>query len=335
MRCYLLIFSLIASLLYGGKVDYTYHIEGDLYWMKRVKGTGLNVIDYNGPFCDAPNSINVNSLVVDMNRQFVGVITVLVKPNNLNTLEAIATTPANFMAEKEAAADDLVNVNCDIALGYFLNANDANPLGTPLIDFSNSDYISADKAKGQYYSTMFTDQLNFWWHVTPERVNYFSVGFAFGLRYLNLNETYKETFYKNTSHSFFNVHCTSDMWGLQGLGVFEVNPYDWLTWGLRFTGGWLGVNLGRNMQVRDYNNAVFLTNRSAHAVNHGWLAEGQIYMNGYFMKRFSWKLAVDGLWVRGAALATNNINLTEKVVPIRTNQNIIFASWVAGLGFDF
>jgi hypothetical protein len=332
---WLFLICFLFSALYGGRVENTFHIEGDVYWMKRVKGTTLDVIDYGGTFCDSDQSINVNNIMTDMNRQFVGVITAFVRPNTLNTLEAIATTPANFMGEKSAAANDAVNVNCDIAYGYFLNANDANPLATPLIDFSNTDYTSADKAKGQYYSTMFTDQLNFWWHLTPQRINYFSVGFAFGLRYLNLNETYKETFYKNTSSSFFNVHCTSNMWGIQGLGYFEMNPYKWLTWGIQIKGAWLGVNLGRQTQMWDNNSTTLLTNRSTHSVNHGWLGEGTIYLKGYFMKCFNWTLVGDGLWLRGAALATNNINLTQKVMPIRTNQNIIFASWGAGLGVDF
>jgi hypothetical protein len=125
------------------------------------------------------------------------------------------------------------------------------------------------------------------------------------------------------------------MWGLQGLGYFEMNPYKWLTWGIQLKGGWLGVNLGRQTQMWDNNSTTLLTNRSTHSVNHGWLAEGAIYLKGYFMRNFNWTLVGDGLWIRGAALATNNINLTQKVMPIRTNQNIIFASWGAGLGVDF
>lgn len=306
--------------------------------MKRVKGTPVGVIGYGGgTFGESVNTLDASTLVSDMNRQLVGVFTVLMRPNTLNTLEGRFTTPANFTAEEEFAFDGGINITGSTALGLYLNANSDNPLPSPLIsNFNNTDYTDADKAKGRYDSSMFTDELNFFWHMTPEKVNFFSAGFAFGLRYLSLNETYKETFYKDISSSYYKVHCTSNMWGLQGIGLFEMNPYHWLTWGIRLTGGWLGVNLGRNMYMNDHDSTVLLTNRSTHATNHGWLMQANLYIQGSFMRgRFSWRLGVDGLWLRGAALATNNINLTQKIKEIQTNESIIFASWIAGVGVDF
>lgn len=328
-----------AQSAYGqgaANTEYNYDVEADMLWMKRVKVNSMGLIGYDGDFCAAKDKVvTTDTLVHDLDREYVARITLLLNPNQGNTMEARFTTPTEFVSDIVRESYGQTQLDCNIALGYFLNANTDNPLPTPVIDFENSDYVDANKAHLHYQSTMYNMELNYWTHATPPRVNYFSVSYALGLRYLSLKEIFRETFYKTASSSFFSVETTSRMWGAQASGAFEINPYSFMTWGIRTTAGILGSNLSRMNHVTDHNGETNLKRRSAHELYHGYLGELELYLKGYFLKRFNWRLGVDGIWLRGAALAPNNINLTEKFTPIKKNENIFFTSWTVGLGLDF
>ncbi|MCF7806796.1 MAG: hypothetical protein K9M07_02220 [Simkaniaceae bacterium] len=316
--------------------EFYYDIEGEMLWMKRSKLNTVSLVDYDGYFGEiGTKQVGTQTLVHDLDKQFVGRITAIIKPNQKNLMEGRFTTPAHFVSDVYIEDNQETNIDANIALGYYLNANTSNPLPTPLIDFDNTDYVDANKAHLHYETNMYTMEGNYWTYVTPPRINYFAVAYGFGLRFINVHEIFRETFYQTQASSFFRVQTDNQMWGAQVLGRLEVNPYSFMTWGIRATGAVLGNNISMVNHVTDHNGTTDLKYQSLHELYYGYLGEVETYLTGYFLKRFNWRLGLDGILLRGAALAPPNINLTTKITPIDKDVNIIFLSWTVGLGWDF
>lgn len=331
---FLMSISVYAS--YQPPTEFNYHFEGDIMWMRRARLNSIGLIDYDGDFCtDGVNTVGTGTLVHGLDKAFAARLSFLMQPNQNVTMEGRAILPVEFVSDIYRASEGETNVNCTLAEGSYLNVDDDSPLPTSVINSDDSDYVEADKAHAHYQTSFWDIEANYWVHLSPERVNYFSVGWACGLRYLSLQEVFRETFYKDLDASFFRVQTGNDMWGGQAIGKFEVNPYSFLTWGLRFGAGVFANHIKLINHVTDHNAQTNLILRSEHELYQAYLGEGEVYIKGYFLSRLNWYIGFDGLWLRGAALAPNNINLTEKITPINKNENIFINSWIVGLAFSF
>ncbi|MDN3504058.1 MAG: hypothetical protein P0S95_00600 [Rhabdochlamydiaceae bacterium] len=328
----------MTSMLFGNNppaTEFDYHFSADLMWMKRVKLGDASLLNYDGTFTSTGKIIGNETLVHGLDREFGTRLSLLMQPSQAMTMEGRAILPIQFVSDIVRESYEKTNVDIDLALGYGLNADDSNPLPTPVIDFQDSDYTVADKGHIHYQTTFWDVEANYWTHVTPPRVNYFSASYAFGLRYLNLQEIFRETLHKGLAASYFRVETRNNMYGGQVSARLEVNPYSFITWGIRGCAGLLGNNVARENHVTDHNGVTDLIKRSDHHFMHGYIGEAEFYVQGYFLRRFNWYLGFDGIWLRGAALAPDNINLTEKITLIFNQENIFLNSWAGGLALSF
>ena len=312
--------------------EFNYTLGAELLYMKRSKLQDIPVMQYDGTFGQSDGKVvYLHEVEHELDKEFVPQLTLEIQPNQRHTMEARAQLPARFNSNIEKSVEGKTNVGATIAYGTNLGANE----NAHLLDFETTNYVAADKGNVHYTTTMYDLELNYWTYATPPRVNYFSVGYGFGLRYMDQVETFRESFTKGSSLSDFRVDTKNHMFGLQAMGKLEVNPYPFLTWGIRAQVEFFGNAMKVINDVRDYDNTVSLKYRSQRDLYYGYLGELDLYIIGHFLSRFHWKLGFQGLWIKGVALAPSNINLTKKPTDIMLNKNIYYTSWTAGLGFSF
>lgn len=130
------------------------------------------------------------------------------------TFEASYTGLLNWKGSKSACCYNSLE---------FPFANGANET----IDFQNANVMQA-----HLNSNYWTVEANYWHHVTPQRVDAFSVSWLLGLRYLNFDEYFKLQSYTDYSSSTYKIHTKNRMGGIQLGGDFEGNLGTNFTWGL-------------------------------------------------------------------------------------------------------
>ena len=83
------------------------------------------------------------------------------------------------------------------------------------------DYHDADFMKGVCDTRFWSAEANYWYHVTPRRVNYFSVSWVFGFRYFNFNEHFDLLSKTTGSASHYKIETNNRIGGPQIGGDFE------------------------------------------------------------------------------------------------------------------
>ena len=347
------------ALISAQELEHPFNIDVEILWAKRARSPSLDLVDYNGDFCQCgcgPNNFSSTMVINDLDRRVAARISLNVKKNLTNTLEFRGTTPLDFSYEKTFNAPSQTNVACDLAYGYFRVSPDQNPY-TPIIDvqqkviilpflnngvtvnhpiyYYDTDYIEADKAKIDFSNSYFNVESNYWFHLTPRWVKYFSVSYGFGLRYFSFMESFKERFYKIGNSSFFSSGTKNQLFGGQVLLDFHVHPYHWLDWGLRLDGGACASHLRLDFEINDYNSTVLLAKYSKQKIYYSFFGDLELFLAARFMERVYGLFSFGGTLIHGVAQAMPNIDITTSKFSLYTQGNVLYQFWSLGLGYDF
>lgn len=100
--------------------------------------------------------------------------------------------------------------------------------------FKNPDYTDdfngASVAIGDYKSHFWDAELNFWRHFVPHRTDYFGLSLVFGLRYIQIHESFGLTMIKPPDKSSYDIHTANRVFGPQVGLDFQMNPMHWFSW---------------------------------------------------------------------------------------------------------
>ncbi len=214
------------------------------------------------------------------------------------------------------------------------------------------DYIDAKKVEAEYTSQFLDGEANYWGHMTPRNVNYFSVSGVIGLRGMYLGEHFSLDYtntlqYLNGAVTPVNgVQDKSTYWsrtrnyilGPQVGGSIQWNPtYHW-SWEIQAKTGIMADAAWKRLRLGDRNNTVVLKNFKNHKVFSTTFLEGGFFLfyrfRNYFSTHVGYRLL--GLW--GLALAP--MQLTGQSGPSDGRKvdktGKIYLHFVSlGLNFDF
>ncbi|NGX40048.1 MAG: hypothetical protein KR126chlam1_01388 [Chlamydiae bacterium] len=136
------------------------------------------------------------------------------------------------------------------------------------------DYIDADHVDASYKSRLQGGELNYWCHITPQRVNYFSGSWLIGFRYFNLREHFRMAFTKRGRTSDYKIRTKNHLYGAQLGGVLEMNPTECWTWLFQIKGAGFFNDADNNVFLGDFGNRIVLRDYSKKKWTDSWLIEG-------------------------------------------------------------
>jgi hypothetical protein len=150
-------------------------------------------------------------------------------------------------------------------------------------------------------------ELNFWHHMTPRRVNYFSVSWGLGARYLLLAEKFKMAFRRGANKSDYKIATSNQLIGLQAGLVFEWNPTKRVTWGgcVKFAG--FGNQAKQTSFLFDKNNTVTLRHFDQSGLHGAYLGDFTAYGQYHIGSWFNIDAGVQYIQIGRIALAPEQI----------------------------
>jgi hypothetical protein len=215
----------------------------------------------------------------------------------------------------------------------------AGALSFPFRDLSSfHDFVGADKVEAVYRSRFSNGEANHWWHITPRRVNYFSVSAVLGIRGIALRESFKARFFKRTNKSEYSIKSSNYIIGPQIGGCFEANPWHFLTW--NFTAK-LAPLLNRASQktfLADDNNERVIRHFKRFKWAATFLADVSASVGVQVASHFNVHVGYQFIYLAGLALAPEEISLAtdeDAGERVNTHGNAIMDGAFAGIIFSF
>lgn len=200
------------------------------------------------------------------------------------------------------------------------------------------DYFAASLVRGTYSSKMREGEFNYWHHMTPRNVDYFSFSTIVGLKGFYLGEHIQLTYHKPPDVSTYFAMTKNRLLGIQlGLNL-QVNPYQWMSWEITVKGGAYGNDAWAKNWLGDQNNTVLVR------AFHGSKLVPSYLVSGDLMIRFRLfphcMLEIGGGLLGGWNLATAPIQLSRGIQKgsgrrVVATDKVYYQNLLAGLYFDF
>ncbi|MEI8300093.1 MAG: hypothetical protein WCG10_00585 [Chlamydiota bacterium] len=202
------------------------------------------------------------------------------------------------------------------------------------------DFQNANRMKGVCDTDFWSGEANYWYHVTPQRVDAFSVSWLFGLRYLSLKEHFNLLGQRSYSSSNYKIETKNRMVGPQLGGDFEANFGPNFTWGISAKMGPI-IDFAQNCsRMRDNNNTKTISSYNPSDFNVCFLGELAPFFLFNLFKNIIFKMSYEILYLSNVALAMNQITYHEQnISELRNHVNIggyfMCYGLFIGLGVDF
>jgi hypothetical protein len=224
----------------------------------------------------------------------------------------------------------------------FASASCPNSLEFPFSNGENNtaDYQNANSMRGTCDTRLWTSEVNYWYHVTPQRVDYFSVSWVFGMRYFNLDEYFDLVSNTNYGSSHYRIWADNKMFGPQLGGDLEGNLGCNFTWGLIGKLGAL-INFAQNKTLfKDYANTRVVQSYNPSDFNLTFLGEIAPFILFNLSKSVLFKISYELTYLSNIALAMNQITFDEEdLYKVKNHVNIggsfMYYGLFAGLGLEF
>ncbi len=198
----------------------------------------------------------------------------------------------------------------------------------------NRSASQMEQISASYHSRLQNAELNYWRHLTPRRVNYFSASWILGFRYVNLRETLHVHYKNGLFRAQHHIHTLNQLYGLQLGGVFEINPTKHWTWSVILKGAGF---------LNNATNKDFFASGIRQLINYDkrrwaptFLLEGIGSLTYYFNNHLNIHIGYQALLFSGLALAPKQINRRIPVHRyIKVTSNIVIDGGFAGLSLSF
>lgn len=302
-----------------------WNVTGDFIYFKRNSLNGKNlvndsakIIDLNDPnpnFSVLSTKRLVNQFTMEPGYRIIGSYT----PNKHCTVEALFMTCDHWSGKKTVTGEGTLSF----------------PFNDP--NYGN-DWRQGDKAKAEYRSQFYNGELNYWYHFTPRRADYFSVSGLVGPRYIQVDEKFDLAFTKGFDVSTYEIHTWNHIYALQVGLNFQVNPTRWLTW--EFTGK-IGGAANRSKQrtfLGDDNNTVTLRRFQNSRVNAVFIGDALGMVTLQATSNVSFHGAYEILYVTSIACAPSQVNKgtsSHSGKHVETTDHIFLHGILAGINLGF
>ena|GEM_PF-1180414 len=202
------------------------------------------------------------------------------------------------------------------------------------------DYQDADSIKGSCDTRYWSGEWNYWYHITPRRVDQFSVSWLVGVKYIYLSELFNLVARSVGSSSRYKIETKNRIAGPQVGGDLEINLGQNFTCGVRGKAG-LMVNFAQNKtRFRDDNNTRTIKSCNPSDFNGTFLGEIAPFFLFNLSSKVLFKASYELSYLSSVALAMNQITFNEDDTTNLTNQvtvggSLMFYGAYIGLGFIF
>ncbi len=198
------------------------------------------------------------------------------------------------------------------------------------------DYENADQVVALYRSKLQNGELNYWGHVTPQRVNYFSFSWNMGFRVMELEEKLRLAFTRRTATSFYTIRTDNILYGAQLGAMLQINPSCCWTWTFLAKGAAFFNTAENKVKITDEDNTFVLRKYKKKRWTDSYLIEayGQLayHWNSYFSLHFGYQ----GFILTGVALAPQQRDIRSVTKRrIRTKGQIDMNGMYGGVSFGF
>lgn len=187
-------------------------------------------------------------------------------------------------------------------------------------------FFGADSAYGTYKSQFWTADLNYWRHVTPRRMDYFSFSWIAGARYVVLDEKTEAVFKKHEHHdhperrSVYAIETKNHLLGPQlGLNI-QVNPYRQWSWD--FTGKIGGLVNGDQQKASIRENNEKLRGGTSHDYCIALFLDLSAMLTWHFWRHADFHIGYEVIYMSGVALAPERYKRTGSNHAIKTVKAI-------------
>jgi hypothetical protein len=216
------------------------------------------------------------------------------------------------------------------------NANLSFPFTTTGYD---QDFTGASEAIAKYTSHFWDAELNYWRNFAPRLATYFGLSGIAGLRYFNLNETFKQTMITPPDTSSYNIHTKNRLGGAQVGLDFQMNPTKWLTWEAFGKVGFFGNATEQHQFLGDLDNTVALRDSKRSETQWGFFTDvaAQVAFR-FFHDHFSIHGGYQMLFFTGLSLAPEQISRSVSANAGKkdyTHGKAIIHGLYAGIGVRF
>ena len=179
-------------------------------------------------------------------------------------------------------------------------------------------------------------ELNYWGHVTPRLVNYFSFLWLIGARFFYIKEDFDLAFTRGPETSDYLVETKNFLYGLQLGWIFEVNPSSRWTWSLALKGAGFLNDVQQSTLVGDEGNETLLADYTKEQWQGSWFIEGIGKITYRWATYFHIFAGYQAFLLSGLALAPEqrDVELTEGR-RIDNSGQIVLDGFFAGLNFSF
>ena len=199
------------------------------------------------------------------------------------------------------------------------------------------DFVNANIADAYYESLMWTAEANYWRFVTPRRVNYFSVAWLIGLRFFEIDESFRLSFFTDLEKGSYDVHTKSYLSAAQVGGNFQINPSRRFTIDLTAKVGG-GINYGKNQVfLGDQNNTVTIYNFETRGTAGAFVTNVEASLGYQIGQHLNIHTGYEFIYLSGTTLAPNQLDKSSNPSRKKFNSDgkTIFHGLFAGIMIGF
>lgn len=218
-----------------------------------------------------------------------------------------------------------------------VHAKEGTVLRYPFNDHTISVGLNrADRVEAFYKSRLQTGEANFWWHVTPQRVDYFSFSWNLGLRIMWLREDFQLDFINTITKATYGNETSNILYGPQLGAVLEMNPDACWTWTFMIKGAGFLNSAENDLEITDENGMATIEKYNKQTWTDSWLIEGYGQLAYHFGPHFSIHFGYQGYILTGVALAPaqreTHVHFHR---DINVKGQILIDGLYTGLAFSF
>jgi hypothetical protein len=210
-------------------------------------------------------------------------------------------------------------------------------LAFPFKDTSfTTDYNTASFVEAKYTSQFQNGEFNYWGHLTPRRINYFSVSWILGGRFIYLKEELNIAYTSGTDISDYRIKTVNLLYGAQGGIVVEVNPGPRWTWTVQMKGAAFLNDASNHVFLGDQNNTLVLRDFTKKRWQGSYVLEGIGSLTYQWAEHLNIHINYQGTLATGFALAPKQLEKdTGRKRNINVSSNVVLDGFSAGLTFSF
>lgn len=205
------------------------------------------------------------------------------------------------------------------------------PCPPPVVFLETHDWAGFSAGSYKYKSSFDSYELSYWFHETPQRIDYFSFSWLGGLRLISFGENLRISNCQFFSH--YDIDVQNIPIGIEAGFDFQNNPWGRFSWLVRLRGGIFANFIRKTLLLKDHsfkNIRDFVDNK----VQDTYLIEVTPQIM-YRLKPFYFTLAYDYLGLYNVAFAPYEVQKEHPIHKIFSEKSLSLNSFQAGFGVFF